>query len=649
MKLSDRARRADCCRELFVTAFRFSEGASGLSARACTWLIALCCLLLPNCTFGQAPVFDTPEKLWRDFNPESPDLETQILKSWREENATFENLRFTAERESGGKVRVFAIRGAPQAGSRLPGILHIHGGGQTASLEWVRFWTKRGYVCVSYDFTGPWADRKDVTDWGPVIQGSAKKAQGSLLILPTPRESSWYHWALVARRALTLLSYHPKVDRERLGIFGVSVGGTLCWIVAGTDERVKTAVPIYGCGYNYDKRKTVWGFPDLNPDLVLYKHALAPEAYAPKIHRPLLLLDATNDFHGWMDFAYQILSQTHVTNRVAFTPRYNHHIEADQAANLPAWMDWQLKDGPPFPGEPKIDLRLNHDGDTLAGVRADDARHVEHVDVFYTLGDLAPPNRYWRKAATIRTKTGWEAKLPVVKTAQTLRAFANVLYQSGVCLSTDMPRTVPQHLGSARATLEWSPTPDVTGDEPGAPFVFATANTDPNVSRTYFIRATEPADRDAVCINPAIFGDRIPFDIISHYLGDPAYAGRDGMLLSFEYQGSFLPDAQPEVAGKKKSSVSDVPGFTVQISAGDFTPRFRGYRAHVETQAPTTGWQPIRLPLSQFRNDKGEPLASWRGLDKIAIRGVTLKHNPPKFARFRWLSKDENKAAADRN
>ena len=79
---------------------------------------------------------------------------------------------------------------------------------------------------------------------------------------------------MAARRALTLLSYHPKVDRERLGIFGVSVGGTLCWLVAATDERVKTSVPIYGCGYNYDQKKTVWGFPEPNPAL----SALQPRA-----------------------------------------------------------------------------------------------------------------------------------------------------------------------------------------------------------------------------------------------------------------------------------------------------------------------------------------------------------------------------------
>ncbi len=352
-------------------------------------------------------------------------------------------------------MRVFAIRGAPTHGTRLPGILHIHGGGQTASLEWVRFWTSRGYVCASYDFTGPWAGRKDVTDWGPIKEGNLAQANGGFQVRPTPRASSWYHWAVVARRALTLLSYHPKVDRDRLGIFGVSIGGTLCWLVAATDDRVKTAVPIYGCGYNVDPRKTAWGFPDLDPDLLLFKQVLAPEAYAADLRRPLLLLDATNDFHGWMDHAYEILSKDPAPSRLAFTPRYNHHIDAAQGTNLPAWMDWQLRGGPPFPAGPKLDVRLDHDGEPLADVRAADSPHVTKVEVFYTLGEKPPPNRFWQaRAATVKSSKSWQARLPVMRTDVPLRAFANVHYQSGVCLSTNLARSIPDRLGPRVAGLE---------------------------------------------------------------------------------------------------------------------------------------------------------------------------------------------------
>jgi cephalosporin-C deacetylase-like acetyl esterase len=587
---------------------------------------------------GQASVLDTPDKLWRDFSPERPDLEIETIKSWHEGQADFETLRFTAEREPEGRVRVFAIRGAPSDGTHLPGILHIHGGGQTASLDWVRFWTSRGYVCISYDFTGPWAGRKEVTDWGPIAQGNLAQANGGLLVRPTPRSSSWFHWAVVARRALTLLSYHPKVNRDRLGIFGVSIGGTLCWLVAATDDRVKTAVPIYGCGYNFDKRREVWGLPAPSPDIALFNRVLAPEAYASNVRRPLMLLDATNDFHGWMDNAYEILTKVRAPTRLAMTPRYNHHIDMAQGRNLPAWMDWQLRDGPPFPAEPKLSLRLDRQGDPVVDVRAGDAAPIDKVEVFYALGEKPPPNRFWRRAEPVKSGRSWHATLPVVQTHDPLRAFANVVYQSGVCLSTNLARAIPDRLGAARASLVWSSSPVAEPNEPGAPFVFATANTDPNVSIAYLVRSDDSARPDAVCLNPAVFGAHIDFAIVSHYIGDPGYAGRADQSLAFEYRGEFLADNRPDAGKALPSKSSALPGFSVKVIAHDWTPQSKSYVARVTTAASPNGWQRVVLPRSQFVAPDGTSLPTWSDLDKIEIRGVASKRNPPRFARFEWTS-----------
>jgi dienelactone hydrolase len=602
-------------------------------------LLLLALAFFPANALGQAEVFDTPEKLWRDFDPQSPDLEVESLKKWEEGGASLEKVRFTSEREEGGKVRVFAIRGAPLEGSRLPGILHIHGGGQTASLDWVRYWAKRGYVCVTFDYTGPWAGRKEYTDWGPIKQGNLTDAQGGLIFRPTARASSFFHWAIAARRALTLLSYHPKVDRERLGIFGVSVGGTLCWLVASTDERVKTAVPIYGCGYNYDAKKTAWGFPKLNAALTLFNKTLAPEAYAASIHGPILFLGATNDFHGWMDDAYQILSLTHVTRRLAFTPRYNHHIDAGQAANLPAWMDWQLRGGPPFPADPKLELRLDPDADPTATVLPDDARHVDKVDIFYALGEKPPPNRYWRHVPSTRTANAWRARLPLLKPNEKCAAFANVYYHSGVCLSTNLGRRVSggNSQSEPSATLKWSAMPNVDGDELGSPFVFARANTDPNVATAYFVRSDNRAHSDEVCVNPALFGGQIRFGIVTHYIGDPGYAGRTGMSLAFEYQGEFIEDKTPLPPAGGKHDEPDRGGLTFEATTHDWTPLSRHYTAHVDTKTSAADWQGVTLSVSQFQTADGKPLQSWRELDKLEIRGTATKEHPPRFRRFRWI------------
>ena len=86
-----------------------------------TFFAAVTLACLPAGALGQGPVLDTPDKLWRDFRPDAPDLDTQQIRSWHEDQADFETLRFTAEREAEGRVRVFAIRGAQPAVPACPG------------------------------------------------------------------------------------------------------------------------------------------------------------------------------------------------------------------------------------------------------------------------------------------------------------------------------------------------------------------------------------------------------------------------------------------------------------------------------------------------------------------------------------------------
>src|SRR3954467_13467456 len=105
----------------------------------------------------------SPEDLWRGFDPEALPLDVTPAREWEEDGVALRTLRFTGEIVNGTKVRVFAIQGAPRAGGSLPGVLPLHGGGQTASLVWVRFWAKRGYACVSHDFCGRLDRRVDFT------------------------------------------------------------------------------------------------------------------------------------------------------------------------------------------------------------------------------------------------------------------------------------------------------------------------------------------------------------------------------------------------------------------------------------------------------------------------------------------------------
>jgi hypothetical protein len=141
-----------------------------------------------------------------------------------------------------------------------------------------------------------------------------------------------------------------------------------------------------------------------------------------------------------------------------------------------------------------------------------------------------------------------------------------------------------------------------------------------------------------VCINPSVFGKQINFAIVSHYIGDPSYAGRDGQSLAFEYAGEFLRASDHDANKALLTNESQEPGFTVQVTAHDWTPQSKNYTARVATKAFTSDWRRVTLSASRFAAADGKVLTGWRDLDKIEIRGIGSKRSTPRFARFKWTA-----------
>jgi hypothetical protein len=432
-------------------------------------------------------------------------------------------------------------------------------------------------------------------------------SSGVYQVHPTPRLSGWFHWALAGRRALTLLAQNPAVDPDRLGIFGISVGGTLCWLVAGTDARVKAAIPIYGCGYNVDRRKAVYGLAP-SEDQLIYQEALAPEAYAPYIRCPVFFLSASNDHHGWMDDAFDALDAVRAATRQAFTPHYIHHIEREQGVDMQPWMDWHLKGGKPFPETPGLELQLDDLGVLEGRVRPQKAATVSKVIVYYSLGMKIPPSRFWRRVDAVKMEDGsWSASLPVVSVWDRASVFANVLYDSGLCLSTKLSKELPGQLGKARATLALTLAID-DGSVGYENWFFGPAYTDPN-SDTTLLSAGEDGGRRYISVNKAAFGDRINFTIASHIFGDPQFQGPPSAMLAFDCKGGF-----------------DTNGLTLSFSEGEWMPGGINYTAKVAQQEIAGGWKTVLVPLSKFVNEQG--LIRVAGTKWIGFKSRELLPNP---------------------
>lgn len=458
-------------------------------------------------TTAAAEVPESVEALWADFDPRADRLDTEVIREWKETGGVYRHVRFVVGTFKGKVARMTAIYGFPEgAKDKLPAVMHIHGGGQRGSLSEVKLFVERGYAALSLNWGGsagqtPFNSVEGArpgdpnTDWG-AVDPSQLNVPGYSTLQPGPKQfyedrehpknNNWYLLTLGCRRGLTFLEQQPQVDANKLGVHGYSMGGNLTMYVAGTDRRVKSAVPgVGGQGWRWQAHEFRGGSFTQNRiagDVELFRKTLSFESYSPLIRCPVLHRGATNDFHGWMDDVYR--TNALIPNqpvRSAWTPHVNHRLSPEVAVTLPLWFDHYLKGGPALPDTPASQLVLS-ESDHIPRLRlTPDARAlpVARVEIFYSV-DPDPRARFWRSADATADRsssgTSYTAKLPLHALDLPLFAFANVYHTlpqpeslaalpghslpvKEVCLSSAFHTATAQALRDAHIQATLHPTP----------------------------------------------------------------------------------------------------------------------------------------------------------------------------------------------
>ena len=414
---------------------------------------------LPALKDGSAP--RCFEEMWAGFDPRAEPLEVEALKEWEEDGVVLRVLRYRVGVFKGKKAMMAAVYGYPKGGSKLPGLVQIHGGGQYADYHAPLTNAKRGYATISMAWAGRisapgyrvdpaivklfWEGKTGdpryrlTTDWGALDAYHAPcrnprnnfhrtaPAPWTLDAVESPRNNPWFLCALAARRALTFLERQPEVDAKRLGVYGHSMGGKITVLTAAADSRVKAAAP--SCG----------GVSDRPPDKALYDATIGDRVNLKRIACPIMFLSPSNDFHSRIDDLQQAVTEiASPTWRVTCSAHHNHQDTAEyQVAGL-LWLDQHLKGTFAFPQTPgsRLDLKTSNGIPTFT-VTPDTTRPVLAVDVYYThQGEPGSEqdsrenaiHRFWRHAAPSRTGKAWTAELPLPTTSKPLWVYANIVY-----------------------------------------------------------------------------------------------------------------------------------------------------------------------------------------------------------------------------
>ena len=421
--------------------------------------------ILSSTTLATLPWFDlnialaadevphSVKELWADFDPRKDAIETEIIREWKEDGGIYRLVRYLIGHFKGKPARMAAIYGFPEGTKdKLPAVMHIHGGGQRAFLHEVKLLVGRGYAALSVNWGGSGTGKPPFntceksepgdpnTDWG-AVDPSQLNVQGYSTMLPGPgqfyedrehpKNNNWYLLTLGCRRGLTFLEQQPEVDPQRLGVHGYSMGGNLTMYVAGTDDRVKAAVPgVGGQGWRWKSHEFIGGNAQqeqIKGDVEVFRHTMSFESYAPLIRCPVLHRSATNDFHGWMDDVYHTnaLIEGQPT-RYSWVPHMNHHLTPEVAVTMPLWFDHYLQGKPALPETPRSRLLLAPE--PVLRVTPDvKSLPVARVEIYYSV-DPDPRARFWRGATVVRDGEDYVATLPLHSHDLPLFAFANVVY-----------------------------------------------------------------------------------------------------------------------------------------------------------------------------------------------------------------------------
>ena len=322
---------------------------------------------LPALKDGFVP--STVEELWAGFDPRKEPLDVEVIKEWEEDGVVLKIIRYRVGIFKGQKSMMAAVYGYPKGAENLPAIVQIHGGGQLAQDAFVLANAQNGYATVSIAWAGRikssrytvtnkekemfWTgdvnhpDYRVTTDWGAVdgyhhhcrFKGNNfiqnPPSESTVDPVKSPRNSGWFLVTMATRRAITFLEKQPEADADRIGVYGMSMGGKLTVLLAGVDDRVRVAVP--ACGGISDLSKT--------------GRTMAPVAddqHLKRIRCPIIFMSPANDFHGKVqDLPQAVRDIQSPAWRIVSSPNVNHTDRPEYAVGGMLWLEQFLKS---FPG-----------------------------------------------------------------------------------------------------------------------------------------------------------------------------------------------------------------------------------------------------------------------------------------------------------
>jgi dienelactone hydrolase len=393
------------------------------------------CVLL----VGWRSRFATAGEPQRNFGPWNvAALKKTPTATWGKRSGLTQEVYYEGESFRGKPTRIFGYLARPETGKGpFPAILLVHGGGGLAFPQWATIWAKRGYVALAMDTAGqgPQAEPSDslkaeqrfhLPDGGPNQSKTFKFPN----FTDDHVRNVWTYQAVAAViRGHSLLAAQEDVDPQRIGITGISWGGYLTCIVSGLDDRLKVAIPVYGCGHLDHNSMWLGEFAEMTPDLkARWLKFFDPSRYVSGILCPILFVNGTNDSAYPLD-SYQLTYRQVRQPDLCIKRNLPHsHPHGWGIPDVYTYADSILKQAPAYPRLSNIEVF-----GTTASAQSLSKTPVIKGELNYTTDQGPWLKRVWKAVPATITEGKLATKIP---SARPIVFYLNGIDSRGAVAST---------------------------------------------------------------------------------------------------------------------------------------------------------------------------------------------------------------------
>ena len=384
----------------------------------------------------------TPTEIWEGVNPVKEGTETSIFSSREKDNIVTAEVFFTSEKTASGRVRVYArISYDSRWRDARPALILLPSHDETRRYDDItESLVKAGYVVCFCDYLGREHEGNDsprTTYPKELSYAQAPECFSHLYsITTTGRETPWFVWAKLARRAITMISELRYVDAERIGLIGVDLGAQIAWQTAGMDGRVRALVPINGGGYLWCRGTP--RFPGGDRELPsddeerAFSAGVGAETYAKLVSCPTYFIVSSNSANTDVDRAGDIISLVPANAKVLLIVRGTaSQISVSAYDSLITWLRKNFAhDSAPVP-MPEVFFRTD-ESNLYLHLRC--AEPPTSVSAYFSSGEPVSFARTWAPLSAPQTvgEDEYVYRVPVSDPKELTVAFATVKNADGI-------------------------------------------------------------------------------------------------------------------------------------------------------------------------------------------------------------------------